>query len=164
MPPIPPSVLFGSDAYGADVDKINIIKSLLTYISDPAKHYKLYEFLYYMRYDLFTQFVDIFPKLSESDRKKLIDNIGGRNESVDLDNYTFSYLFRTFTPKAAMPAMSREVAGLMPTPGYNPNALGYREAMEEIKKVFPLPPLSGGRRKTRNRNRNRKRKTRNRRR
>ncbi len=163
MPPTPAEVLFGSNDYYARDDKINRIKNLWKYIPDvDGRHYKLYEFLYHMRYDLFRQFENIFPMLSEVDRNTLIDNRGRGLGSVDLKDYTFSYLLDTFIPKAAIPAMSREVAGLMPTPGYNPNALGYREAMEEIKKAFPLPPLSGGRRKTRNRNR--KRKTRNRRR
>ena len=152
MPPIPAYVLFGpgyGDIIANKVRRINALRQLIPDIG--ARRAGLYELLYYMEFTAFQAFERIFmDELSAEDRIKLIDNRNGVANSVDLTNYTFSYLYRTFTPKAAAAAaMPRAVAELLPTAGYNPAALGYN--MAEIRKQYPLPPMEGGRRKTRNR-------------
>jgi hypothetical protein len=151
MPPIPAYVLFGpgyGDIIANKVRRINALRQLIPDVG--ARRAALYELLYYMEFTAFEAFERIFrDELSAEDRIKLIDN-RGRVNSVDLANYTFSYLYRTFTPKmAAAAAMPRAVAELLPTAGYNPAALGYN--IEEIRKQYPLPPMEGGKRKTRNR-------------
>lgn len=149
MPPIPSYVLFGPGYGEIRNDKLRRITELRQLIPDVGgRRAILYELLYYMEFTAFVTFERIFrDELSAEDRIKLIDNRNGVASTVDLKNYIFSYLYRTFTPKAA--AMPRAVAELLPTAGYNPAALGYN--MEEIRKQYPLPPMEGGRRKTRNR-------------